>query len=177
MLPVTAGARWNLRGCRCPGLVSVQSADQSLGHALKGSHHPNNIANCYLLLSENLLASLGVRPLRRGCCWRRHASSPSTPSSASAASSNHDYLHAHNQLDQQQYNQSNHVNESRSESQVAGRTALIPYVITLLVMTTTLITGAIFFFFCFKCVCARVERKQTHLTLRHHPTTNKTQPR
>jgi hypothetical protein len=39
--------------------------------------------------------------------------------------------------------------------------------------TTTLITGAKFFF---KSVCARVERKQTHLTLRRHPTTNKTQP-
>jgi hypothetical protein len=137
----------NLNGCRCPGLVSVQSADQSLGHALKGSHHPNNIANRYLLLSENLLASLGVRPLRRGCYWRRHASSPSTPSSASTTSSNHDYLHAHNQLDQQQYTQSNHVTEAVANPKSRVEPALIPYVTNLLVTTTTLITGAIFFLF------------------------------
>jgi hypothetical protein len=67
--------RWNLSGCRRPGLVSVQSADQSLGHVLEGSHHPNHIAYRYLPLSKNFLASLVVRPLRRGCYWRRHASS------------------------------------------------------------------------------------------------------
>jgi hypothetical protein len=84
-------ARQNLSGCRRPGLVSVPTADQCLGHALKRPHQPHDIANCDLLLSENLLASLGVRPLRHGCYWRRRASSPSTPSSASEASSNHDY--------------------------------------------------------------------------------------
>jgi hypothetical protein len=84
-------ARWNLSGCRHPGLVSIQSADQCLRHALKRPHHPHDIANCDLLLSENLLASLGFRPLRRGCYWRCRASSPSTPSFASTVSSNHNY--------------------------------------------------------------------------------------
>ena len=98
-------ARRNLSGCRRPGLVSVQSANQCLGYALKRPHHPDHVSNCYLLLSENMLTSPGVRPLRCGCYWRRHASSPSTPSSASATSSNHDYLHTYNQLDQQHYNQ------------------------------------------------------------------------
>jgi hypothetical protein len=69
-----------------------------LRHVLKGSHHPDYITHCYLLLPENLLISLGVRPLRCGCYWRRRASSPSTLSSASMVPSNHDYLHAHNQL-------------------------------------------------------------------------------
>ena len=71
---------------------------------------------------RNLLAFRGVRPLRRGCCWRRLASSPSTSSSASAASSNHDDLHPHNQIDQIQYNKTNSCQRSRSEPQVTGRT-------------------------------------------------------
>ena len=66
--------RQNLSRCRCPGLISVQSADQRLVHVLERSHHPHNIGNYDLLLSKDLLASLGVRPLRRGYCWRRHAS-------------------------------------------------------------------------------------------------------
>jgi hypothetical protein len=94
-------ARRNFSGCLRPGLVSVQSVDQCLRHALKGSCHPDNIASCYLFQSKNLLASLGVRPLRRGCGWRCLASSASAPSSASAAFSNHHYPCAHNQLDQQ----------------------------------------------------------------------------
>jgi hypothetical protein len=78
---------------------------------------------------------------------RGGASSPSTPSSASAASSNHDYLHAHNQLDQQQYNQSNHVNESRSESQVAGRTGSDTICNDPPRYDNNSLTGEIFFFF------------------------------
>jgi hypothetical protein len=53
-------AWWNLRGCRRPGLVSVQPVDQCLRHALKRPYQPHDITNCDLFMSENLLASLGL---------------------------------------------------------------------------------------------------------------------
>jgi hypothetical protein len=123
MLPVTVGACGGTSvGVACPGLISVQMADQCLGHALKRSHHPDHISNCYLLLSENLLASLGVRPLRCGCYWRHHASSPSTRRlplrcPLTMITCTHTINSISNSIIK-----SNHVNESRSESQVAGRT-------------------------------------------------------
>jgi hypothetical protein len=59
----TGWCTWkNLNGCRCPGLISVQTTDQCLRHALKRSHHSDYITNRYLLLSENLLVSLGLDP-------------------------------------------------------------------------------------------------------------------
>ena len=45
-----------------------------------------------------------------------------TPSSASTTSSNQDYCACTQSLNQQWYNKPTHVNESRSEPQVAGRT-------------------------------------------------------
>jgi hypothetical protein len=48
---------WNLSEYSHSGLISVQMANQCLGHVLKRSHHSDYITNCYLLLSENLLVS------------------------------------------------------------------------------------------------------------------------
>jgi hypothetical protein len=45
-----------------------------------------------------------------------------------------------------------------------------------LLVTTTKLLTIFFFFFCFKGVCARVGGEQTHLALRRHPATLKTQP-
>jgi hypothetical protein len=89
---------WTLRGCRCPGLISIQMTDQCLRHLLKGPHQPNHITQHYMFLPDNLFISLGVIPLRRGCYWGHRASSPSTPSSTSATSSNHDYLHEYKSI-------------------------------------------------------------------------------
>jgi hypothetical protein len=115
-------ARRNLSRCRRPGLLSIHSADQRLGHALERSHHHHN-----------------------------------------------------NQLDQRQHNQHNHVNGTRSEPQVAGRTRSDTICNGLLVTTTILVTGAKFIFFSYG-VCARVQ-VTTHLTVRRHSTTNETRPR
>jgi hypothetical protein len=81
-------ARRNLSGCRRPGLVSVQSVDQCLKHALKGSCHPNNNRQLLSIPFQEPARLPGVRPLRHGCYWRRHAYSLNTPSSGSATSPN-----------------------------------------------------------------------------------------
>jgi hypothetical protein len=81
-------ARRNLSGCRRPGLVSVPSVDQCLKHALKGSCHPNNNRQLLSIPFQEPAHLPGVRPLRHGCHWRRHAYSLNPPSYGSATSPN-----------------------------------------------------------------------------------------
>jgi hypothetical protein len=165
-------ARWNLSGCRRPGLVSVQSIDQCLRHVLKGSCHPNNNRQLLSVSVQEHARLPGVRPLKRGCYWRHHASSPNTPSSGSATSPNHAYgARTQTTRSKKSLMESTQVNESRSEPQVTGRTGSDticnnpPWL-----RTSTQSTGEIFFF-------SHVYKEQsTHLTLCRHPKTIETRP-
>jgi hypothetical protein len=97
----------------------------ALGHALERSHHPHNIDTPPPLAPRRL-------PPRR----------PLT------------MITVHTTINSiRQNNQHNHVNGTRSESQVAGRTGSDTICNGLLVTTTILVTGANFFFF-LRCVRA-----------------------